>query len=627
MLQLTFKQKLIAVVAITLAGISYLGFTAFSSLSKLNNSAQKVSSLTATSDLLSSLQLELLTRENQISQLSEQNLIQFQQGLDGLIKDYETELTQALETTTDPQLQNELKKISQLFTSYGQNLSSQVSSLAKLGMNNDTGLLKPLTESAAELENQLSTFSMLLQPFIIARQLEKEFLIKPSNQGAEKLNQQINKVALEVKDAEFYDTFGPHIETYQKNMRAVVAAAVNLNQNTQLLNSSRETFKQQSKSTQHYLKSDLLSKAQTDAVNATDSTQWTLISVSAFIAIGISIILATTGLNATRSLKRIITQLNSIASGNLRQLLGTGTNSDDEFNQVASAVNTMTKDLRQVIGQVIKDQGELCTQAQELSQSVQTIASNNRKVSDQSNTLASATEQISTTTEQVANRVQNLQQDSKSAHSSAINGGKIISDAMQALSNTAEVVEDSSQQLIQLERHSQEIDKVLIIINDLADQTNLLALNAAIEAARAGEAGRGFSVVADEVRTLAESTVKATGDITETVRAIQQQTRSVIDVMGKSQACIESVKIQGDQAQLAVEQIEQQTQQAFVISAEITSAIDEVAHTTREMASSMDQIAHGVEQNSSASQSIVSSIDHLKKRAEQMTTMTEKFQH
>lgn len=106
MLQLTFKQKLIAVVAITLAGISYLGFTAFSSLSKLNNSAQKVSSLTATSDLLSSLQLELLTRENQVSQLSEQNLIQFQRGLDALIKDYETELTQALETTTDLQLQN-----------------------------------------------------------------------------------------------------------------------------------------------------------------------------------------------------------------------------------------------------------------------------------------------------------------------------------------------------------------------------------------------------------------------------------------------------------------------------------------------------------------------------------------
>ena len=245
MLQLTFKQKLIAVVAITLAGISYLGFTAFSSLSKLNNSAQKVSSLTATSDLLSSLQLELLTRENQISQLSKQNLTPFQQGLNGLIKDYENSINSGSRNNIRPlNCKMSLRKSLNCSPPTVKNLSAQVNFLAKLGMNNDSGLLKPLTESAAELENQLSTFSMLLQPFIIARQLEKEFLIEPSKQGAEKLNQQMATVALEVKDAEFYDTFGPYIETYQKNMRAVVAAAVTLNKNTQLLNNSRETFKQ-----------------------------------------------------------------------------------------------------------------------------------------------------------------------------------------------------------------------------------------------------------------------------------------------------------------------------------------------------------------------------------------------
>lgn len=625
MLQLSFKQKLIMVVLLTLVGIAYLGYVSTTNLTALSSSSQKVSNLTATSDLLSSLQLELLSTENHLSQINEKQLPEFKRKLKQIKEDYSAEIASATQLSDNTSLKEQLQKVTNLFKQYTSTLEGQVEAQAILGFNNQSGLLKPLGEAASKLREQLSSFSMLLQPFIIARQLEKEYLIQPNSAGADKLKKQIDSVTFEVKDAEFYDAFGPYIEAYQSAVNDLTVAANALGNSKQKLNTIRVSFRNQSRTTQSYLKNELLSKARSDAASATNKTQWTIISVSFIVAMIICVMLSTTAIAAGKNLKRIITQLNTIAAGNLTQPLEISHKRLDEFDQVARAVNTMTEDLREVIQQVSNSQNGLYQQSTDLSHSIQTIAENNGRVSDQSNHLASATEQISATTEQVASRVLSLQGDSQNAHSSALEGGNIISQAMNSLGETAEVVEASSQQLQALEAHSTEIDKVLVIINDLADQTNLLALNAAIEAARAGEAGRGFSVVADEVRTLAESTVKATGDITGTVRAIQQQTRSVIQVMDKSKQSIEAVKLQGNEAQNAVERIEHQTQQAFSISTEITSAIEEVARTTREMANSMDQIAHGIELNSSASSEIVSSAGNLKQSAELMGQMTKKF--
>lgn len=627
MLQLTFKQKLIAVVALTLTGIVYLGYVSLTGLSKLNQTSQRVSDLTANSDLLSTLQLELISTENQLNQLKSSDYSVFSQALNNLSVNYQKEIESVLSTARPTQLASSMSEVQVLFAEYTSALKARLEAQKLLGFDDQSGLLKPLSDSAVKLEDQLSTFSMLLQPFIIARQLEKEFLIAPSEQGAEKLLKQIETVSFEVKDAEFYDTFGPYIETYKAQVDKLIVVAKQLSTSQKTLESIRSEFRKVSVSTQQYLKTELLSQARVEAEEATSGAQWTTISVSIAVAIIISFLLSTTALTTNLSLKRIIQQLKQIASGNLTQPLKVTSGKQDEFDQVSAAVNIMTDDLRQVIQQVATRQEDLFAQSSELSDTIQTIASSNQQVSDESNYLASATEEISATAEQVANRILSLQTDSENAHQSSVVGGEIISQAMSALSDTARVVEESSQQLQTLEKLSGEIDKILMIINDLADQTNLLALNAAIEAARAGEAGRGFSVVADEVRTLAESTVQATGDITSTVRAIQQQTGSVIKVMSAGQKSIEEITVQGEQAQAAVETIELQTKQAFETSSEITSAIEEVARTTREMANNMDKIANAVEQNSSASCAIVSSVDNLKQNAQMMGQMTQKFSY
>lgn len=627
MLKLTLKHKLLFLVLITLVSISYLGYVSLSNLSEQNASAKRVSDLTATGDMLSTLQLELLSAEKRLEELKPEEADKFLGEIVTLSNRYQSELTEKSTLHSDPELKTKLVEGKSIFTKYSAALTAQLLAKDKLGFDNDSGILKPLTIAANELRDKISVFSMFKESYILSRQLEKEFLIEPSRVNSDKFTNQIKQLSSKIDDAGFNDSFGRYIDAYSDQARQLIIAAEEQAQSQKKLNTIRSSFKEHILNTQEYLKHELLKKARLEAESSTEKTKLTIIIISAILAISISSIVAKIGLSAGLTLRKIISQVNKIAAGDLSKRLKLSNNKADEFYQVSYAVNTMTDDLRTIIEQVSRSQSDLQLQSEDLSEAIHTIAKNNNIVSDQSNHLASATEQISATTEQVASRVQSLQQDSQNAHNAAVNGGSIISDAMEALSDTAIVVEASSQQLEKLQQHSLDIDKVLLIINDLADQTNLLALNAAIEAARAGEAGRGFSVVADEVRTLAESTVKATGEITDTVRAIQHQTASVIDVMNKSTKSIAKVKRQGNEAQEAVKEIESQSLQTLNTSTEITGAVDEVASTTREMAANMDEIARGVEQNGCISNAIVSSAETLKTNAEQMGEMTRKFSY
>ncbi|MDX1398687.1 MAG: methyl-accepting chemotaxis protein, partial [Oceanospirillum sp.] len=204
-------------------------------------------------------------------------------------------------------------------------------------------------------------------------------------------------------------------------------------------------------------------------------------------------------------------------------------------------------------------------------------------------------------------------------------GAQVIGQAIQALADVAEVVDEASSSVETLGARSKEIDVVIDLIVGVAEQTNLLALNAAIEAARAGEAGRGFAVVADEVRTLAEQTVKATTDITEKVEAIQKDTQSVINAMQQSRSRVEQGRALGDQAVEAVRAIEQQTRDAADQTQEIMNAVREVAQTTSQMAQDMDHIAHEIGQNHEATGQIVSASRAVHERAEQLEALSARF--
>ncbi len=623
---ITFKQKLLAVVILSLMGIGYLGYVAFASLHTLDNTSSRVAHLTSLGDALANAQLEMLTAENRVSQLKPDEVAGYRKMLQSLDQRYHRVFAQADDQISNPALKERLQKLRQLFSGYLQSLKETLAAREALGFDNQSGALKPLSSAEAAIAKQLSPFNRLWQPFIVVEQLTAQFLVDPSQKAADKVESQLDAAIAKVKAAGFYDSSSQQIDAYQAALKDVIGAALKVSQQDTGLKQADSAFMAEASQTKDLLKQKLLVKARQAAAKATTSARWTLGLVSGGVAVVITLILVAIGLGAAGTLRRIIRQVSAIADGDLTQRLPVQKNRNDEFDKVSAAVNTMTEDLHGVISQVIGNQEELHSQARELSSAVQVIAGNNGSVSEQSSSLAGATEEISATTEQVAGSVRSLRDDTASAHEAAANGGQTIRDAMDALTETASVMQASAEQLKQLEQHSKDIDKVMSMINDLAEQTNLLALNAAIEAARAGEQGRGFAVVADEVRSLAERTGSATGEITRTVRAIQEQTQSVIGIMEQSRTSIDAVQKQGADARHAVEQIESQTRQASSTCSEITSAIEETARTTREMAANMDQIAQSIERNSDAIRAIVESSDSLQARSEAMGRMTAKFQ-
>ncbi|WP_158227161.1 methyl-accepting chemotaxis protein [Mangrovitalea sediminis] len=625
MFRITFKQKLSAVVVLSLMGIGYLAYVAFASLYELDSTSKRVASLTALGDTLSSAQLALLTAENRIPHLQAGEVTSYKQSLGKLRQRYSERFSEAAGHIENTDLKDRLTNVNHLFEAYQEALLKALAVRQALGFDDQSGALKTLKQSEQAIEKQLSPFNMLWQPFIVVQQLTSRFLVDPSESAAKNLKTQLSTAIAKVKDAGFYDSSKSQIDGYQSAVDGVVDAALKVGQQAVVVKQADAQFIEQSQQTDRFLKENLLVKARVEADQATTQARWTLGLVSGGVALGIALILAATGLGAAGSLRRIMQQVSAVAEGDLRKRLVTEPARKDEFDQVSSAVDTMTDDLHKVISEVVGDQGALNDQVSELTSAVQVIADNNGSVSEQSTSLAGATEEISATTSEVANSIRSLRDDTESAHHAAIEGERTISEAMRSLTETAGVMEASAQQLMQLEQYSQEIDKVMSMINDLAEQTNLLALNAAIEAARAGEQGRGFAVVADEVRTLAERTGSATGEITRAVRAIQEQTQSVVSIMNQSRSSIDVVQQQGREAQTAVTRIQAQTEKASSTCAEITSAIEETARTTREMAANMDHIAHSIERNSDAIKAIVDSSDSLQKRAEAMGRMTAKF--
>ncbi|GEM_PF-3918916 len=205
--------------------------------------------------------------------------------------------------------------------------------------------------------------------------------------------------------------------------------------------------------------------------------------------------------------------------------------------------------------------------------------------------IASAVEEMSATSTAMAGNAQGAAQAAQEAHAVARAGGEIVAEAINGIQAIAQSVEEAASQIGSLGHRSNQIGEVIKVINDIADQTNLLALNAAIEAARAGEHGRGFAVVADEVRKLAERTIKATKEIADTIGAIQADTQTAVRVMeggtGKVQHGVGIVNQTG-------EHLHQIVQAALTVSEQVqhmATAIDEQSTVSGQIAATLAKAA------------------------------------
>ncbi|MGB0732733.1 MAG: methyl-accepting chemotaxis protein [Pontibacterium sp.] len=267
-----------------------------------------------------------------------------------------------------------------------------------------------------------------------------------------------------------------------------------------------------------------------------------------------------------------------------------------EFDQVKGAVNSLAEGQSAVIRRVAESSQTLREQSGSLSQTLDLQVQSGEQTESEASNVASSVEEISLTAKHMAESTEETTQLTQDAQSAAETGGQTITEALSTLERLSGMFSDLDAQLEGLNQSSSRVDGVTDMINGLAEQTNLLALNAAIEAARAGDAGRGFSVVADEVRALAEKTVAATSNINQIVGEMQNQLRQTLTAMEAGQKQVASSRELGDSAINAMADIRNLFGQVSDRNLQQAESVDQIAATTQDIANSMQSVVQSVAQ-------------------------------
>jgi len=331
------------------------------------------------------------------------------------------------------------------------------------------------------------------------------------------------------------------------------------------------------------------------------STLWGLLTGLAAAHAGIIVLLAWyAGIYFGRRGEKIVGALRLMAAGDLSQKLKL--EGRDEFAWIAYELGRARKAIVERIEGLTAHIRDVAQAAAELSAASRQLASSSRQQSDAAGATAAAVQQVTVSMSQVSDHAKQVRNLSGQSGELSARGGEVIHRVVADMNAISESVGRSSEVIRGLDRHSAEIQSIVKVITEIAEQTNLLALNAAIEAARAGEQGRGFAVVADEVRKLAERTSQSTKQIADIVSNIRTGTQNAVASMSEGVAKVSAGVALADQAGVSIDQIKSSSAQVVTAVADISSALEEQSSAAGEIARHVENIARMAEQNDTAIQ-------------------------
>lgn len=299
--------------------------------------------------------------------------------------------------------------------------------------------------------------------------------------------------------------------------------------------------------------------------------------------------------------------------------------SKDEIGMMAQAFNNMLEKFEAIIRQVSTSTTQLATASEELSAVAKDSASNVSEQSHETEQVATAMTEMNATVQEVARSAASAAEAAHSADNESRTGRTVVQQTTSAIQQLAGNVEEAAGVIQDLSQESDNIGSVLDVIKGIAEQTNLLALNAAIEAARAGEQGRGFAVVADEVRTLAQRTQESTQEIEDMIGRLQSGAQNAVSVMEQGRSQAKQGVTQAEGALQALEAIASAVTTINDMNNHIASASEQQSATTEEMNRNILNISGVAEQTAAGTRQTTAAADELSSLAIKLQDMVSQF--
>jgi len=608
---LSFKAKLNITILITLLGFALTTFISLKAMNNLNQAASGVDESHTSIRLLKDLQVSVLQLQGVTDS---KRFVQVQQS-------YHARLIQLAENST-PQVAQSLSNINNALKDWADGKQQLTAVQDQIGRDLNQGLRGAVTDSMKALNKGL--FAMFRKASVHLKQSIDSFIEQRGQDHYEQIGLSIDALENVGKEYSLADFLAPKVEQVTVSVDALAKAIFAVQTLSSQVDKSYAALAAGVAQASEIFDQQLV-QAKTDNSSVGDSAFAMVLGFSLFVALLVSILLLGTSRSLASTLSEMSGVLAKLAQGDLTHFTKVDKQRNDELDNVGESVNVMTNSMNSVLSSVSQTCEFLDSGARDLQGSLEDMIQGNQNTNLQADSIAAAVEQISVTMSGMSQSVNHTLEQAQLAEASAQQGGSVINHALDSFSSLGKVFDALNVQLTALEKESVKIDGVTDIIHSLAAQTNLLALNAAIEAARAGDAGRGFSVVATEVRNLAEETVTSTQSISDIIGAMQTCIKEIVKEMKEGNEHVATGRELADDATSAITKIKSLVVDVSDQSGVLNSNISEANNATQAIAENMENLAANVSVNTEKSLGVNSYVEVVSGQTNELLDKIGKF--
>ena len=585
---LSWRQKFRMLIVITLTGLTIIAGAIFWGLEAVSSSYESVYQISRYETSASKLITKWNVVEKQLNTLSGDDQSDLLAKLDELTADAEalqrqaSQLNDADNTRFAESIRTETER-------YVTERKKWLRQMKVLGLSDTDGIRQELAAVLVELESM--SLSLIEEAISNIAKTSNNYINIRDPALAEGASRAIGALEDIVEEYDWQDVvIGESTSQY----RAVFERADEVLQQIATTANSAEqagiSLQRQVTEQSEALQTGLIARTLLGAENAKSSAKLVSIGSILLFAPFLVLVLFLTSRALVSQLNRVVELLSRVSEGDLTKKLSLGDNANDEFNILGRATNQMIDKIGALMQESIAGTQDLIEVHRELEKTMDRLTQNNEIVESQTILAATASQQISVTLNEVAERTSQVGVATQAANESAQSGAHVVESSVTSMRLLSGVIQDTHGHVKLLNQASSKVSGIIGVINSLADQTNLLALNAAIEAARAGDAGRGFSVVADEVRTLAQKTVAATTNIVGIINELNVQTTSMDTLANNGLKIAQEGEHHAAQIADAMGGVAQSIVTLNSEMDQVVVAVEEISVTTDDIAQKMDEI-------------------------------------